>query len=218
LNFGGPGVVYYQAAETPLTQAMKSGAPCLLLVCSLSAFCEDGKVTKGTVTEPVPAPMASQEFKARLEWNVAPAHWEGLLGKSVSTDTVNVISSSPDSGGFVASKFGQASLSGDSIGVIPESKVERVLRKHESPDGRRLGQSDYVFRSPILEGLIPRQATVDASLGEKILNLPVVRWFRPLPMPQPPGGGKYFKWGERAESWRDYCHPAPGPGAMDNGM
>ena len=194
---------------------MKIGAPCLLLVGSLHAFCEDGGATTGTASQAAPSSATSQELKSKLEWNVAPAHWEGLLG--ATADAANAVSMGSASGGIIASKFDFASLAGDSTGGMTESRLERVLRQPVPRDGLRLGQSDYVFRSPILEGLIPRPAPDGASLGEKLLNLPIVRWFRPLPMPEPPGGGKYFKWGERAESWRDYARPAPSPGATDNG-
>ena len=101
---------------------------------------------------------------------------------------------------------------------MDEARIERVLRKVEPRDGARLGESDYVFRSPILEGLVPRRFPDDASLGEKILSLPIVRWFRPLPMPNPPGGGKYFKWGSRDKPWVQFNQPVSGPGRADNGM
>jgi len=205
--------------EMPVTRAMKFGVTCLLLVCSLSALCEDGKGTAGAVAGSSPSLATGQELKDKLEWNVKPVHWENLVGKDASAAGPVVVSDNLVSGGPVASKFDLSNGAGAaSDNTMKEADVERVLRKMEKQEGLRLGQSDYVFRSPILEGLIPRPAPDGASLGEKILNLPIVRWFRPLPMPEPPGGGKYFKWGERAESWRDIGHPTPPPGAIDNGM
>ncbi len=42
----------------------------------------------------------------------------------------------------------------------------------------------------------------DLSLGEKILNFPVLNLFIPAKLPRPPGGiGRYFAWGESDQPW-----------------
>jgi hypothetical protein len=46
----------------------------------------------------------------------------------------------------------------------------------------------------------PRQWP-DLSLGEKILNFPVLNLFIPAKLPQASARGKFFVWGERNESW-----------------
>jgi hypothetical protein len=202
---------------------MKKIAISLLTICALPAFAEDVAADSttnitATVSATTPAGPRSQPAPAidePLVWNVAPPHWENILGKSfTSTSATNASASS----GPVTFAKGFDLSTGGGAGVTVAVDVERVLRKPSPVEGLRLGRSDYTFTSPLLEGLIPRRAPPDASLGEKVLNLPVVRWFRPLPMPQPPGGGKYFKWGERPEPWRAISSPIPGPRALDNGM
>jgi len=204
--------------EVALTQAMKIGVTCLLLVCSLSAFGEDGKIATATGPERPSALNLEHAFSLKLDWNVEPEYWERLVGNGADS-TTGAVSERAAASGLTYSQFDLSSGAGAaSDGTMEEADVERVLRKVERQEGLRLGQSDNVVRSPILEGLIPRPAPPDASLGQKFLNLPIVRWFVPLPMPEPPGGGKYFKWGDRTESWRDIGHSELGPGGMDNGL
>jgi hypothetical protein len=106
----------------------------------------------------------------------------------------------------------------EDVTAAERARIERILRPPGDPLGLRLGQSDYVVTSPFLEGFVRRSARADLSLGEKVLRLPVVSWFRPLPMPKPPGGGRYFLWGERPESWEHVSRPVPGPRAVDSGI
>jgi len=197
---------------------MKLRVTCLLVICSLCARGEESKVAAETKSDVPPPAKAVSKTDEKLDWNVAPAHWEGLLGKKGSGEAVGAISSEITVQKTSTSDYDLTSSSGDSASGVNEARVERVLREMEPQDGVRLGRSDVVFRSPILEGLVPRRSPDGASLGEKLLNLPVVRLLRPLPMPSPPGGGKYFKWGSRDKAWVEYSQPVSGPGRADNGM
>jgi hypothetical protein len=87
---------------------------------------------------------------------------------------------------------------------------ERVLREKSEPAGVQLGKSDYIVSGPLVDALHRKKAPADRSLGRKLLGLPVVRLFVPQPMPSPPGGGKYFRWGESDRPWVDIASGAPG--------
>ncbi len=65
-----------------------------------------------------------------------------------------------------------------------------------------IGPSELVVSGALVETFRRPRNWSDLSLGEKILNFPVLNLFIPGKMPQPPGGiGKYFAWGERNQSW-----------------
>lgn len=77
---------------------------------------------------------------------------------------------------------------------------DRILSQNRGRQDLRLGKSDYVVSGPIISSLRRQRSSADLSLGKRILRLPVVSWFVPLPMPQPPsGGGNYFRRGEESE-------------------
>jgi hypothetical protein len=194
---------------------MRFGLTCLLVLYSLRASCEDSNVTTAAASESPPSFTALSSLNYKLEWNVEPNYWEGLVGKNAHSDAAGETFINFPSGLF-PSNFDFASSAGHAASAVKEAKIERVLRKLEPGEGLRLGESDYVFSSPILEGLLPRPVPDDASLGEKILSLPIVRWFRPLPIPDPPGGGTYFKWGSRDKAWAGISQALPGPGTTDN--
>ena len=87
-----------------------------------------------------------------------------------------------------------------------------ISQKRETPE-LRIGKSDYVVSGPLIQGLRRQRASADRSLGKKILGLPIVSWFVPQPMPSPPGGGKYFRWGESDRPWTAIASgAAPGSG------
>ena len=197
---------------------MKRGVTCLLVICSLSASGDDTKTAPEVGPNPPPALNAPAKLDGKLDWNVEPVHWEGLLGRKIPATAEAPPSVEPAILPKPASDYDLTHSAGDKASAADEARVERILRKAAPRDGQRIGESDYVFTSPILEGLLPRRLPEDASLGEKILGLPVVRMFRPLPMPEPPGGGKYFKWGSRDRAWVEFNQPLPGPGRIDNGM
>jgi len=68
--------------------------------------------------------------------------------------------------------------------------------------GISLGNSDVILQGPLVDTFrfAPRSPS-DRSLGEKILNLPILSLFVPQPMPKPARGGSYLAWGERAAPW-----------------
>ena len=78
---------------------------------------------------------------------------------------------------------------------------ERVLREPKELPDVKIGKSDFVISGPLIDGLRRWRSSPDLSLGKRILRLPIVRLFVPLPMPSPPGGGRYFLWGESTRPW-----------------
>ena len=78
---------------------------------------------------------------------------------------------------------------------------ERVLREPKEFSDLQIGRSDYMVSGPLVEGLRRRRSSPDLSLGKRLLRLPVVRLLVPLPMASPPGGGRYFLWGESSRPW-----------------
>lgn len=78
---------------------------------------------------------------------------------------------------------------------------ERVLRETKELPDVKLGKSDYVISGPLVDGLRRRRSSPDLSLGKRILRLPILCLFVPGPMPSPPGGGRYFLWGESSRPW-----------------
>jgi hypothetical protein len=93
---------------------------------------------------------------------------------------------------------------------------ERMIEQRKTSSALRIGKSDFTISGPLVDGLRRKRFTGERSLGKRLLGLPVVRLFVPQPMPSPPGGGRYFCWGERAESWSSISK-APAPlGNTDN--
>jgi hypothetical protein len=78
---------------------------------------------------------------------------------------------------------------------------ERFLHGANESPVVKLGKSDYVISGPLVDGLRRRRSSPDLSRGQRFLRLPIVRLFVPLPMPSPPGGGRYFLWGESSRPW-----------------
>jgi hypothetical protein len=73
--------------------------------------------------------------------------------------------------------------------------------RQKSP-GVSLGKSDFVVSGPLVDTFRVRpRSGRERSLGEKILDLPIVSLFVPQPMPVSHGTGKYFVWGERDRPW-----------------
>ena len=191
----------------------------LLLGCLLTACGQEAGPAAENTSSPDTKPARAKPLLPKLEWNVEMAYWEEVAGKFSPASAAGASQMSVAPLESFAFSFDSGAGAGASAGgALGSDQIERVLRKTEPRAGLRLGKSGYALRSPILAGLIPRHSSADASLGRKILSLPIVNWFVPLPMPEPPGGGKYFLWGERDEPWCNIGRPAPGPGAMDNGM
>ena len=78
---------------------------------------------------------------------------------------------------------------------------ERVLIQKGEAQGLRIGLGDWRVKGAIIEGLHRERSTGDRSAGQRLLGLPIVRLLVPQPMAPPPGGGRYFRWGESDRSW-----------------
>lgn len=185
---------------------MKAQIVVLPLLLSLSGPADSGELTPKYDASPTP--------KTATEWNLDPGYWDRLL--SAGSGQAGLPTGARD---LRAISFAEITfdLSSTSETTLTQAEVERIFRQAQ-PKDIPLGKSGFSLGGPIIEGLLPRRLPEGASLGQKLLNLPVVRLFVPQPMPSPPGGGKYFLWREHARSWPSLAKPAAAPGALDNGM
>lgn len=94
---------------------------------------------------------------------------------------------------------------------------DRILSNNRSIPELHIGQSDFVVSGPLVSAFHRQRLSSDASLGQKILALPVISWVVPQKMPLPPGGtGKYFAWNDSSKPWANVTVGLP-PGAAFNG-
>jgi len=93
---------------------------------------------------------------------------------------------------------------------------ERVLIQKRDSQDLRLGRSDWRIKGPVVEGIRRQRSTGDRSAGQRLLGLPIVRVFVPQPMASPPGGGKYFRWGESDRPWVAIAEGAAPGGSTGN--
>ena len=82
-----------------------------------------------------------------------------------------------------------------------QERWEQILIPRRESAGLRLGKSDMVLGGPAIDGIRRHRPSADESLGRRFLGLPIVRLFVPSPSPTPPGGGRYFAWGESDRPW-----------------
>ena len=75
-----------------------------------------------------------------------------------------------------------------------------ISQKRETPE-LKIDNSNYVVSGALVEGLSLQKSSEVRSLGQKILELPIVRLFVPRPTPSPPAGGSYFRWGDSDRPW-----------------
>lgn len=102
--------------------------------------------------------------------------------------------------------------------TLPQWRVPKWEELLEPKPARlTLGQSDFVMSGALVETFraTPRPAG-ERTLAQKFLSLPIINMIVPGPMPKAGGdgggGGKYFAWGERKESWSVVsARPASGP-------
>jgi hypothetical protein len=88
---------------------------------------------------------------------------------------------------------------------------DQFITMHNEPPRYELGKSGFNVGGPIVDGLRFHHYPAGRSLGQKILDLPIVRLFVPGPMPTPPEGSGpgYFAWrGQRTGR----AYPASGSG------
>lgn len=86
---------------------------------------------------------------------------------------------------------------------------ERMLDQHKASTALQIGRSDFTLSGPLVDGVRRSRTTDERSLGKRLLGLPVVRLFVPLPMPSPPGGGRYLLWGESDRPWTSVAQGVP---------
>jgi hypothetical protein len=96
------------------------------------------------------------------------------------------------------------------------SHWDRALVEKSEPPGVRLGKKDWWIKGPVVEGIRRQRPTAERSAGQRLRELPVVRLVVPQPMETPPGGGKYFRWGESDRPWTAIAAgAAPGRSSSD---
>jgi hypothetical protein len=107
-----------------------------------------------------------------------------------------------------------AARSGDRLRVdsslnLPEREVREWTMKLEPPlPPLTLGEGNVKLSGPLVDTFrlkARNEAQPHRSLGQKILNLPVVNLFVPQPFPKPTGPLRYFAWGERDVPWTMVC-------------
>lgn len=78
---------------------------------------------------------------------------------------------------------------------------EKLLQQKTPRDEVSLGRGDWKLTGPVVSGLRRTRTTGNRSFMDRLRGIPIVRLFVPLPMPNPPGGGRYFLWGESDKPW-----------------
>lgn len=74
----------------------------------------------------------------------------------------------------------------------------------------RIGDSHFVLGGPLLGGLLPNRSGVDQSLGQNLLDLPVIRLLVPKRLPSPAEDGvNYFAWKPSPRPWAAIPTSAP---------
>jgi hypothetical protein len=77
-----------------------------------------------------------------------------------------------------------------------------VLPNREPAPTISFGRTELTVSGALVESFRRPRNWSDLSLGEKILNFPILSSFVPQPMPRPAGGtGRYFAWGGRGDAW-----------------
>ena len=182
----------------PIAMNIKAVLPALLLFLAMSATAEDSATP--------PDSAASKD--ARVEESSDPAP-KNELPLNPNQDLSH---EKPDTDGPAQADPVASSEFSMPPGFDADRLKELLVVKPKRP-GVLKRVTGVVVRCPIIEGLIPRRPPPGASLGKKILNLPVVRLFAPQPMPEPPGGGHYFLWSE--PSTRPWASVAAGVPVVD---
>lgn len=86
---------------------------------------------------------------------------------------------------------------------------ERMIEQRKTSSALQIGKSDFTITGPLVDGVRRKRTTGERSLGKRLLGLPIVRLFVPLPMPSPPGGGRYLLWGESDRPWVSVAQGVP---------
>jgi hypothetical protein len=116
--------------------------------------------------------------------------------------------------GTTASHTAPTSISKSDWNTNP-AHWDRVIAEQSKMSKLKIGGSDFTVGGSLVEGLHRRPPEQNRSLGRRILGLPVVRLFVPQPMPYPPGGGKYFRWGESDRPWASLSEASDGTKSAD---
>ena len=104
---------------------------------------------------------------------------------------------------------------GSPAAYTPAQPQSLITERFDSSN-LRLGKGDWVISGPLVNGFRRRPPTENRSLGRRILDFPIIRSFVPEPMPSPPGGGKYFLWGESSRPWASIAADARRRDSPDN--
>ena len=97
----------------------------------------------------------------------------------------------------------------DSGFTLPEREVrEWTVSLAPALPPLSLSEGDVKLSGPLVDTFRLQARTENQpnrSLGQRILDLPVVNLFVPQPWPKPTRGGRYFAWGGRDVPWMLVC-------------
>lgn len=96
------------------------------------------------------------------------------------------------------------------------SQRKTVITESLESSDLRLSKGDWVISGPLVDALRRRRSTGDRRIGQRILDLPILRLLVPQPTPPPPGEGQYFLWGESSRPWESISSGPRRPGSCDN--
>jgi hypothetical protein len=97
----------------------------------------------------------------------------------------------------------------DSGFTLPEREVrEWTVSLEPALPPLSLGEGDVKLSGPLVDTFRLQARTenqLNRSLGQRILDLPVLNLFVPQPWPKLTRGGRYFAWGGRDVPWMMVC-------------
>jgi len=90
-----------------------------------------------------------------------------------------------------------------------------ITERLDSPDPK-LGKGDWVVRGPVADSFHRGRKTENRSLGRRILGLPIIRLFVPMPTPLPSETEVYFVEGQSSRPWASIASETRRLGSPDN--
>src|SRR6187399_2121024 len=115
--------------ERTVNPVMRIGVTCLLAVGSLCALGEDAKIAPEIKPQSAPPPKSASKLDDKLDWNVEPIHWEGLLGLKTTVDSASGPAVELAARAKSATDYDLTHSAGEKASAVDEARVESILRK-----------------------------------------------------------------------------------------